>query len=324
MMWIDSIVSFSHKYKEPGDVSMKKLSTEEFIIQANTIHNNKYDYSQTIYTGTNNPITVMCKEHGPFIIKPKIHIHDKGGCKQCNRLSVDIIKTRASSIHDNKYDYSLFTKYEHTKQHIPIICPQHGTFFQSVDGHLSGRGCSKCSKNYKSSTPYFINRAHEVHGDKYDYSQVNYKNSSTPVMIGCKVHGFFPQSPNGHLQGLGCKQCSDAARPGGYSMLYFTQFPHKKNEDGLLYLIEFSGEFERFYKIGITQQTVEQRYKYHHTPYNLLPIQTRTGNLFSLYTTEQSIIKKLKPFKYIPKHKFSGYTECFSPEGEPELFNLFR
>ena len=54
----------------------------------------------------------------------------------------------------------------------------------------------------------FINRAKEKHGDKYDYSKVNYINSSTKICIICPIHGEFWQAPLDHLKYKGCKLCS--------------------------------------------------------------------------------------------------------------------
>lgn len=58
------------------------------------------------------------------------------------------------------------------------------------------------------TTEEFIARAREVHGDKYDYSKVNYINSDTKVCIICSVHGGFWQTPYHHLAGNGCKKCA--------------------------------------------------------------------------------------------------------------------
>ena len=56
-------------------------------------------------------------------------------------------------------------------------------------------------------TEVFIAKATAVHGDEYDYSKVEYKNSSEKVIITCKKHGDFKQSPNKHLSGQGCPVC---------------------------------------------------------------------------------------------------------------------
>ena len=60
----------------------------------------------------------------------------------------------------------------------------------------------------KKNTQQFITESIEVHGDKYDYSQVDYINSNIPVNIICKAHGVFSQKPQHHLKGDGCIKCS--------------------------------------------------------------------------------------------------------------------
>ena len=59
----------------------------------------------------------------------------------------------------------------------------------------------------KLTTEKFIVKAKNVHGDKYDYSKVEYINSTTPVCIVCKKHGEFWQKPSMHLSGNGCQKC---------------------------------------------------------------------------------------------------------------------
>lgn len=56
----------------------------------------------------------------------------------------------------------------------------------------------------------FIAKAREVHGDKYDYSQVVYTGSQCKVTIVCPIHGAFEQRASAHLQGSGCKFCAAA------------------------------------------------------------------------------------------------------------------
>ena len=59
----------------------------------------------------------------------------------------------------------------------------------------------------KITTQEFIKKAQKVHGDKYDYSKVDYINSQTKIIIVCPEHGEFEQVPNNHLNGRGCLQC---------------------------------------------------------------------------------------------------------------------
>lgn len=60
------------------------------------------------------------------------------------------------------------------------------------------------------NTEEFIRRARLVHGDKYDYSKVEYVNSQTKVCIICPIHGELWQPPVEHLRGKGCIKCGQA------------------------------------------------------------------------------------------------------------------
>ena len=60
----------------------------------------------------------------------------------------------------------------------------------------------------KSNTGEFIKKSENIHGDKYDYSLVEYKNNNTKVKIICKIHGEFEQIPRSHTSGIGCSKCS--------------------------------------------------------------------------------------------------------------------
>ena len=60
----------------------------------------------------------------------------------------------------------------------------------------------------KLTTEEFIAKAKAVHGDRYDYSKVEYVDNKTKVCIICNEHGEFMQLPALHLKGHGCVKCS--------------------------------------------------------------------------------------------------------------------
>ena len=64
----------------------------------------------------------------------------------------------------------------------------------------------------KRTKEEFIERAKKIHGDKYDYSKVEYINSKTKVCIICPKHGEFWQEPTSHLMGVGCPKCAIRSR----------------------------------------------------------------------------------------------------------------
>lgn len=62
------------------------------------------------------------------------------------------------------------------------------------------------NKNRKPwTTKTFIGQAQKVHGNRYDYSRVEYKNVDTKVSLVCRDHGEFEQSPYNHMKGANCQ-----------------------------------------------------------------------------------------------------------------------
>lgn len=193
-----------------------------FIIKANKIHDNKYDYSLVEYVDSKTKVKIICPKHGVFEQVPNNHLR-QGGCPQCSNekkakkfslQSSDFI-VKAKFVYGTKYDYSLIN-YKNSYTKIKIICQEHGVFEQTPGNHITNkRGCQKCSQKEKgeklsSNTVEFIKKSKIIHNDKYDYSNVNYKNAHIKVKIICSVHGEFKQSPNSHLSGVGCPVCKNS------------------------------------------------------------------------------------------------------------------
>ncbi len=117
---------------------------------------------------------------------------------------------KAKQIHGNKYSYDL-VDYIDSKTKVKIICPVHGEFEQTPANHLRCE-CYKCSiqtikHKLSKTTEQFIINAWCKHGDKYNYSLVEYINNHTKVKIICPVHGEFEQTPINHLNGQRCPKC---------------------------------------------------------------------------------------------------------------------
>lgn len=203
-------------------MSKKRIFTiEDFVKKAKQVHGNKYDYSDTEYVNAKTKVSVICKKHGPFLQLPGDHVYQKNGCPTCaisqrqksRRYTFDDFVNKAREIHGNHYKYHRDT-FISFSQKTKITCPKHGDFFQLPNNHVnSKRQCRKCSiENKRFGSKYnkfqFIERAKNVHGNKYDYSNVIYKNTKTKVSIVCPKHGTFSITPNAHIDsGKGCIKC---------------------------------------------------------------------------------------------------------------------
>ena len=192
-----------------------KYNTQDFIEKSNIIHSNKYDYSKSVYEKSNKKVCIICPEHGEFWQTPGNHLNGQG-CPKCvgkNKNTQSFIE-ESNKIHSNKYDYSK-VKYNGIFDKVCIICPEHGEFWQRPHEHLRGYGCKKCAytriqKITTECSENFEQKSMKIHGNKYDYSKVDYKNAITKVCIICPEHGEFWQTPNKHLQGQGCPKCRES------------------------------------------------------------------------------------------------------------------
>ena len=191
----------------------KKMTTEEFVEKAKAVHGDVYDYSDVEYKSTEVNVKIRCFVHGIFEQTPHAHLAGQG-CPTCSyivrgkrkRLLKSDFISRANEIHNYKYDYSK-VDYVNSRTKVIIVCPKHGEFEQKPNSHLNGKGCAKCSGIAKLTTEEFIKKAREVHGDRYDYSKVEYVDTKTKVCIICSKHGEFEQMPNHHLRGCDCPKC---------------------------------------------------------------------------------------------------------------------
>ena len=209
-----------------------RLSSNDFIKKSKEIHGDKYDYSKVIYTNNNSEVEIICPEHGVFKQVAKVHMNGSN-CPMCygrDKKNIDIINI-FKKIHNNNYDYSLI-EYTKTTKKLKIICPEHGVFEQTFNTHKKGHGCPKCVGLNKSNEE-FILEAKEIHGNKYDYSNVEYVNSTVKINIICPIHGNFKQTPSAHLQGSGCPKCKG---------LSITEKKTKTTEEFILEAKEIHGD----------------------------------------------------------------------------------
>ena len=190
----------------------------KFVAKAEKKHNGLYDYSAVKYVRSRDKVDIICRTHGIFPQEANSHLMGHG-CDKCfkekaglmYKKSDDDFEKEARQLHGNLFDY---TKVEYKNRNTPveIICSIHGIFKMDPKDHLRGSICQKCAhqnrcNKMRKDQDDFVKEAIEVHKDKFDYRDVEYISYHEHVMIGCKKHGLFPQSPANHLAGKGCPSC---------------------------------------------------------------------------------------------------------------------
>jgi hypothetical protein len=106
---------------------------------------------------------------------------------------------------------------------------------------------------YKHTTESFILKAKTIHGERYDYSLIDY-NPKNKVKIICKEHGIFEQSPYRHIEGQGCPQC-------GNKLCRKKPNPIKETKVCLKCKNEYPRNSDYFYRNSIVKDGFQSRCK---------------------------------------------------------------
>lgn len=162
----------------------KKLTREKFIEKANIIHKNKYDYSLVEYINNRTAVKIICPKHGIFELTPKNHLYGCVCplCSKTKKSNKEEFANKANIVHNGIYDYAK-VEYINSMTKVEIVCPKHGSFWQTPTDHLSGYGCPICKashgelsiKNFLDSKKIIYQSQYSVHLDKQMFSRNNLK-----------------------------------------------------------------------------------------------------------------------------------------------------
>jgi hypothetical protein len=126
---------------------------ENFVIESNVIHNNKYSYDKFKYVNNKTKGIITCPIHGDFEQTPSKHLQGHG-CRKCaneiisnsRKQTYEEFVLKANKIHNNKYMYIKET-YLDSMNKMDIVCKSHGIFKQTPAVHLTGVGCPICCES---------------------------------------------------------------------------------------------------------------------------------------------------------------------------------
>lgn len=184
---------------------------EKFISLCREKHGDRYEYIGE-YKGMHEEIIVLCSRHGEFRMKPVHHVHNGLGCRQCyledTRLTnFKKVEEKILAKHDHISNISS-VGYEHLRSKVDVECKYHGVFKSNLSNVLASSvgTCSGCRRREESFI--FIEKATELHENKYVYYPEDYFCSRTLTKIFCTIHKEdFYQRPSAQLQGQGCPLC---------------------------------------------------------------------------------------------------------------------
>lgn len=198
-------------------VRNRRLTFKEFHSRAERIHDHRYSYQEAdLETGSESIVEITCREHGTFEQKVKKHLEGQG-CPTCARLATNKsnaltfkeFEKRSKEKHGSLYEY-VEKGFSGARQLTTIVCKEHGAFRQRAAQHLRGQGCKACAITNKADHQTYtfdeaVDKAKTVHGGKYAYLGLE----GGLLTIECNDHGVFTQQYHNHVQGSGCRKCSN-------------------------------------------------------------------------------------------------------------------
>lgn len=231
-----------------------RLTTAEFIAKATTIHGDTYDYSDAVYTNSHTDVVIKCKQHGAFAQRPNNHLNG-AGCSLCgyvrmtdkSKITKETFLARCKEKHNGTFDYSEVVFVDMTTP-VKITHNCGYSFYTTPASHLTTTTCVQCSINKliirnKEVNKTAKNNFYSKYKDTYKFI-TPYTKAKLPITVQHLTCGhIFTSSPD-NLKIERCPSCAGHGfNPAIPAILYYLSI-----DNGT------------YYKIGITNRTVKERF----------------------------------------------------------------
>ena len=219
-------------------------SNEEFLSKLNKEIFEKYEFDEKFnYIDSKTEVIVKCKQHGYFTTTPKLlMMYGQKGfvnvCPMCqsNRKFTDVeeIKKIAENNYGDKYTFDKITEYKGRLYPLIVTCKKHGDFktnFGYISLNRRENLCPICCFE-KSHSTNVIKNAKKRFGDRYDFSESVYIDSTTPIKVRCPKHGYFYIEPYKLTEGDVYEICPECYKEGKWLIeRMHKRFPNKYETD---------------------------------------------------------------------------------------------
>ena len=186
---------------------MKTLTTEQWVEKARKVHGSTFNYSKAVYKNSKTPVDIICETHGLFTQQAGSHLRGTG-CRKCGGTfgSLDTFLAASKKVHGDRYTYEDVV-YKNNTTDVKITCKIHNTFLQAPKLHKKGHGCHLCNSGVALTTSQWVEKAKAARGEGFRYSDVEYVNSKTPIVVRCPEGHKFSVTPSRFLDGASCSVC---------------------------------------------------------------------------------------------------------------------
>ena len=204
----------------------ERMNTERFRLKLKEVHGDAYNFDESEFNGWKEKVKIKCPVHGVLWINAYT-LSKGGGCRSCNLKKTwksgrkggsrtwtkDEVETRLKELHGEDIIFSGISDSPKLGDKVNAICSIHGEFKRKPTLTrllIEKTGCFRCRSSetqIKKNNRDYISDFKKVHGDKYDYSQFEFKGVPRHITVICPTHGPFSILIHNHLKGRGCRDC---------------------------------------------------------------------------------------------------------------------
>lgn len=156
------------------------------------------------------------------------------------RKTIDEFREDVKRVWGDRYTIPPYSIYTSNHNLIKVTCQKHGDFEITPNALLQGHGCKKCANELKHtyrvlSNEEVLKRLKDKIGDRYLLDKVEYYNARTKIILGCRIHGYFPIKLHDALNLHGCPFCQQSRT----EVLLKNSF----DKNGIEYIAQYSFEW---------------------------------------------------------------------------------
>jgi len=207
----------------------------------------KYSFDKMTYINAHTKVELFCANGNHYFTIAPMHMVSKSskGCNICQKntpYSTEEFVAKISKMHPTlTFEKTVYKKQREGNVIVTCHADPDNVHDWEVAAQTLLKGnisCGICTGRKRRTKNQFISEAKKIHGNKYDYSKVDYANSETYVTITCPDDGDFRQQPKAHISGRGCPKCG--------------KYGYQPSKPGYFYVQKLVSADKVLYKYGIT------------------------------------------------------------------------
>ena len=286
---------------------------EGWVAYFRNLYEGKYSYTfpDKGDVSLDSTLSVECKIHGEFQLT--VRQHKTQDCSKCRlesshkRRDTEMLKELTEKGYTFKLpDGKSLNTGLYYKDIVKVTCQHKSRNILVADLREGVQDCTRCSRIPTLGERF--TQIRKIHGNVYDYEDVEGKSVDEYITLVCKTHGKYSQQLQKHLRGHGCGNCSKEVST-GYNKVIAERWKEKFLQiPAVVYIMRVNGVS---WKVGVSRSLAGRLSKLKSTYDTVSISRSYKTNLYHAIMIEQDYFEKYRDI--LPHFAgMDGYTEIFN------------